>query len=290
MPPSDNTMNPYSQNLEGDNTSRTSSTTRASTSQSFSNSIQPITTTEGEKIPQLSFNGLLQQEADLPSSKLPFVWKLYEMLEGVERSGDEHIVSWVESGRAFRVHRLDEFVKNIVPIYFKQSKYKSFQRQLNFYGFTRIASGPNTGAYYHAQFLKGNKAICLSIRPKAASAKDQQGKKTKASAKTGSNSQEPQWMPQIQSLLAHGADHALKQQQQHSAAKIMPQPPVYQRQLPQHSPRAESTALARMPVARRAPEQEEEQHRHHPSSSRRIRDGDAVTVFGNMSFHYVGKR
>jgi HSF-type DNA-binding len=64
------------------------------------------------------------QETNLPSSKLPFTLKLFEMLEHVADTGQEDIVSWVENGRAFRVHDLDKFVDDIIPIYFKQSKYK----------------------------------------------------------------------------------------------------------------------------------------------------------------------
>lgn len=60
------------------------------------------------------------QETDLPSSKLPFTLKLFEMLEHVARSGQEDIVSWVDGGRGFKVHDLDKFVEDIIPNYFKQ--------------------------------------------------------------------------------------------------------------------------------------------------------------------------
>lgn len=102
-------------------------------------------------------------ESNLSSCKLPFVWKLYEMLADVESQGKEDIVSWVDDGSAFRVHKLNEFVDDVIPLYFKLSKYKSFQRQLNFYQFTRISSGPYTGAYKHPKFKKGQKILCLSI-------------------------------------------------------------------------------------------------------------------------------
>jgi hypothetical protein len=64
------------------------------------------------------------QEADLPSSKLPFTLKLYEMLEHVSETGQTDIVSWVGNGKAFKVHDMDRFVNEVIPIYFKQSKYK----------------------------------------------------------------------------------------------------------------------------------------------------------------------
>jgi hypothetical protein len=106
-----------------------------------------------------------QQESDLSASKLPFVWKLFQMLEEMERTENEHIISWSAHGKAFKVHNLKAFVTKIIPMYFKQSKYKSFQRQLYFYGFTRITSGPHVGSYSHPKFIRGNKATCLSIAP-----------------------------------------------------------------------------------------------------------------------------
>lgn len=113
----------------------------------------------------------LAQDPNLPSSKLPFAWKLYEMLENVHKNGvDTDIVSWVDDGNAFKVHDLKKFVDAIVPTYFKQSKYKSFQRQLYFYGFTRVTSsakrGQTAGSYRHPKFLRGKKTLCLSMVPK----------------------------------------------------------------------------------------------------------------------------
>mmetsp|Transcript_19979 Transcript_19979/g.49713 ORF Transcript_19979/g.49713 Transcript_19979/m.49713 type:complete len:332 (+) Transcript_19979:60-1055(+) len=113
----------------------------------------------------------LAQDPNLPSSKLPFAWKLYEMLETVHKNkGDTEIVSWVDGGEAFKVHDLKRFVDEIVPIYFKQSKYKSFQRQLYFYGFIRENSsgkqGHTPGSYRHPRFVRGQKTWCLSMAPK----------------------------------------------------------------------------------------------------------------------------
>ena len=45
----------------------------------------------------------LAQDPNLPQSKLPFAWKLYEMLEMIERNQVDDIVSWVDDGQAFKV-------------------------------------------------------------------------------------------------------------------------------------------------------------------------------------------
>jgi hypothetical protein len=61
-----------------------------------------------------------------PSS---FPLKLYDMLKDVEDQGLSHVVSWQSHGRAFIVHKPDQF-REMLPTYFKLSKIPSFQRQV----------------------------------------------------------------------------------------------------------------------------------------------------------------
>lgn len=107
----------------------------------------------------------IRKGQNLALSKLPFLWKMHEMLEDVEKTGDDHIVSWLPHGRGFRVHKPKSFVQKIIPHYFKQSKYKSFQRQLHLYDFVRTPRGVEAGAYSHPKFLRGSKSLCLSLSP-----------------------------------------------------------------------------------------------------------------------------
>jgi len=85
--------------------------------------------------------------------------KLHDMLDHVEREGLEHIASWEMDGRAFKVHKINSFMKEVMPLFFKQSKYESLQRQLNLYGFTRVPKGPMKGCYHHPLFLKGGRSL-----------------------------------------------------------------------------------------------------------------------------------
>ena len=119
--------------------------------------------------PTLSYNNAVvsddssaesDQEMPVASPKggvaCQFPRKLHEMLDYVVLNGLEHVVSWQPHGRAFRVHKPKEFAKFILPRFFGQIKYASFQRQLNLYGYSRFTQGTDKGAYYHACMIRGN--------------------------------------------------------------------------------------------------------------------------------------
>jgi hypothetical protein len=53
------------------------------------------------------------------------------MLNDSHEAGADTIVSWLSHGRGFKVHESETFVKQVMARYFKQTKYKSFQRQVN---------------------------------------------------------------------------------------------------------------------------------------------------------------
>jgi len=93
----------------------------------------------------------------------PFPVKLHEMLERVEKDGFGHIVSWQPHGRCFMVHNIKKFVKYVMPRYFRQTKFPSFQRQLNLYGFSRLTVGRDKGAYYHELCLRGKAFLTTRI-------------------------------------------------------------------------------------------------------------------------------
>jgi hypothetical protein len=63
-------------------------------------------------------------------------------------------------GRCFVVHKPKEFAAEVMPLFFRQSKITSFQRQLNLYGFIRITQGPDRGGYYHELFLRHKAFLC----------------------------------------------------------------------------------------------------------------------------------
>ena len=86
------------------------------------------------------------------------------MLAELESMGLRHIAGFYPHGRAFGILDPEAFKAKILPIYFKKIKYSSFCRQLGLYGFSRIQTGPDSGAYYHELFLQGKPELCQYLR------------------------------------------------------------------------------------------------------------------------------
>ena len=62
----------------------------------------------------------------------PFPAKLHRMLSELEQQeGGTDIASFLPHGRAFVIHRPKQFAEEVMPKYFRMSRFSSFQRQLN---------------------------------------------------------------------------------------------------------------------------------------------------------------
>jgi hypothetical protein len=66
-------------------------------------------------------------------SKHAFPVKLYRMIERAERNGQDDIISFIDDGKAFAIHKPRAFETDIMPSYFNSHRMSSFQRQLNIY-------------------------------------------------------------------------------------------------------------------------------------------------------------
>ena len=64
----------------------------------------------------------------------PFPLKLHRLLDDVENTPQADILCWDPDGRSFTVLKPKQFAETIMGQYFRQTKYKSFQRQMNLYG------------------------------------------------------------------------------------------------------------------------------------------------------------
>lgn len=99
---------------------------------------------------------------------LSFPMKLHTMLDDAEKLGFQDVVCWQKGGNSFKVLLSERFSATIMRDYFNQTKYKSFQRQLNIYGFRRIHLGLNKGGYTHRHFIQGSTELSNLVLRKLA--------------------------------------------------------------------------------------------------------------------------
>jgi hypothetical protein len=92
-----------------------------------------------------------------------FPWQLHLLLDDAELKGFSDVVSWLEGGTMFKVHKTKEFADHIMPCYFNQTRYKSFQRQLNSYRFHRFSAGKNKGTCFHELFTRERPDHCTHM-------------------------------------------------------------------------------------------------------------------------------
>ena len=77
-----------------------------------------------------------------------FPRKLFELMQ----AEDAGVISWDPEGSSFLIRDMETFTNDVLERYFKHHKFTSFQRQLNLYGFRKVAKGPKTGYYTHPAF------------------------------------------------------------------------------------------------------------------------------------------
>ena len=146
-------------------------TTQKTTESSGSIPAEVTTTTTTSTMPEIRSTHIEQQQQQplgvmkTKESRKPFPCKVYDMLEDAAEQGFDDVVSWNSSGNGFMVHNKDKFTKEIIPLYFNQTKYKSFQRQLSLYGFERITSGKDKGLRHHEKLQRGNRQLCREMKP-----------------------------------------------------------------------------------------------------------------------------
>eukprot|EP00579_Thalassiosira_antarctica_P029238 CAMPEP_0202003612 /NCGR_PEP_ID=MMETSP0905-20130828/9147_1 /ASSEMBLY_ACC=CAM_ASM_000554 /TAXON_ID=420261 /ORGANISM="Thalassiosira antarctica, Strain CCMP982" /LENGTH=850 /DNA_ID=CAMNT_0048560781 /DNA_START=93 /DNA_END=2645 /DNA_ORIENTATION=+ len=95
--------------------------------------------------------------SDIP---LTFPQKLMEVLSNPDI---DDIVTWLPHGKGFIILQKRKFSMDVMPGYFKHSKFTSFTRKLNRWGFSRVGRGPEMGAYYHKFFQRGNYLLCMQM-------------------------------------------------------------------------------------------------------------------------------
>ncbi|KAM0027526.1 putative transcription factor HSF-type-DNA-binding family [Helianthus debilis subsp. tardiflorus] len=93
------------------------------------------------------------------SSPSPFLLKTYML---VDDPATDHVVSWNAAGTGFVVWQPAEFARDLLPTLFKHSNFSSFVRQLNTYGFRKVAT--SRWEFCNERFHKGHKEVLCQIR------------------------------------------------------------------------------------------------------------------------------
>mmetsp|Transcript_21375 Transcript_21375/g.59443 ORF Transcript_21375/g.59443 Transcript_21375/m.59443 type:complete len:254 (+) Transcript_21375:556-1317(+) len=104
-----------------------------------------------------------------------FPQMLYQILEDSAEAGTDDIIAWDEDGASFHIVKPEAFNDSILPKYTKKrTKFRSFQRQLNIYGF-RMTKRPCV-VYHHELFQRGDMVSINRIRPTPLKKKTDNGK------------------------------------------------------------------------------------------------------------------
>lgn len=90
-----------------------------------------------------------RKDSSGPKARPAFVMKVWSM---VNDSKNHEYIRWDDDGKTFQVYHREEFMKSILPKYFKHNNFASFVRQLNMYGWHKVQD-INTGT------LKDDKSI-----------------------------------------------------------------------------------------------------------------------------------
>jgi hypothetical protein len=97
--------------------------------------------------------GVARAKMHTEENKLSFPHLMYRLLEDDEY---EDALCWLEDGRSFAIDA-DIFMKKVIAVHFRGSKFDSFKRKLNRWGFRRVmeTEAQGTMTYYHRLFRRG---------------------------------------------------------------------------------------------------------------------------------------
>lgn len=111
------------------------------------------------------------------SKKYPFPQKLFDLLKKAsEENRSSDIVSWSPDGMTFVVHNHARFAAELLPAYFGHTQLRSFDRQLNYWGFELVS--PRTinnrsfggKSWKHPFFQKDRRDLLKQVTRKIAGA------------------------------------------------------------------------------------------------------------------------
>lgn len=96
--------------------------------------------------------------------------QLMSLMRFAEQEGKddaEYCIAWLPEGKSFVIRNPDEFSRNLVPKFFKQTKFSSFTRKLYRWGFRQInrGIGPDDPIIFGNEFFdRDNEALMSKMR------------------------------------------------------------------------------------------------------------------------------
>lgn len=185
------------------------------------------------------------------------------------------VISWLPNGKSFVIIRPDCLAERVLSKYFastdprSSTKYPSFTRKLNRWGFRQATRGPDTGAFHHPLFQRDQPDLCLDMvcqksrKPKSCKPTERKGadaspsslppkkRKMPSAKKAPVTDQQPQLHHRVVSDDSLSANNSSSDDQSVSSASAAA--PQAQRAVPVLSPLASLpvplTAIAPAPVA-----------------------------------------
>ena len=102
--------------------------------------------------------------SELNNKRKTFPIILYEMLQDQHnRETRAEIISWLPDGKGFKIHNRIDFEQDLLWKNFKGIKFRSFQRQLNIYGFERFEEYKSP-TYKHNFFVRDQGHLIKNVK------------------------------------------------------------------------------------------------------------------------------
>lgn len=104
-----------------------------------------------------------------------FLIKLWKLVDDEKCN---NLISWTSNGQSFVIRNQTQFARELLPLYFKHNNMASFIRQLNMYGFRKVAnidqglkSDREAIEFFHNCFIRGQECLLEYIKRKVPSSR-----------------------------------------------------------------------------------------------------------------------
>jgi len=101
-----------------------------------------------------------------PDAALTFPEKLMSMMRFAEKHAHDegYCVAWLKDGKSFVIRDADAFTRNIIPQFFKSTKFSSFTRKLYRWGFRQVnrGIGPDDPIIFGNEFFQRDHADLMA--------------------------------------------------------------------------------------------------------------------------------